>query len=85
VRAIANVPGTFRFTSTAPFYVEVGTSRGTVHRDEVAFFRHWVDERIAALEGDRSGPLGDPARKEAVLRPHREARRFFERPIGAAQ
>jgi hypothetical protein len=85
VRAIAAVPGTFRFASTAPFYVEVGASRSTVHRDDVAFFLRWVDERTAALEGDRSGPLGDPARKEAVLRPHREARRFFERLLHEAR
>jgi hypothetical protein len=81
VRAIANVPETFRFASTAPFHVEVGTTQSTVHRDDVAFFLRWIDERIAALERDRSG-LADPARKEAVLRPHREARRFFERLLG---
>jgi hypothetical protein len=81
VRAIAAVPGTFRFASTAPFYVEVGESPVTVHRDDVAFFVRWIDERIAALQNDQKGALGDLARKEEVLRPHREARRFFERQI----
>jgi hypothetical protein len=84
VRAIANVPETFRFASTAPFHVEVGATRSTVHRDDVAFFLRWIDERVAALERDRSG-LADPARKEAVLGPHREARRFFERLLGEAR
>jgi hypothetical protein len=85
VRAIANVPETFRFASTAPFYVEVGARQSTVHRDDVAFVLSWIDERIAALERDRSGSLAAPVRKEAVLRPHHEARRFFERLLREAR
>jgi hypothetical protein len=85
VRALAAVPGTFRFASTAPFYVEVGEDRASVHRDDVAFFLRWIDERIAALQDDPEGELRDPARKEAVLRPHREARQFFERLLPAAR
>jgi hypothetical protein len=77
VRAIAAVPETFRFASTAPFYVEVGSNPNRVHRDDVAFFLRWIDERIASLEASES--LSDSARKEAVLRPHRVARRYFER------
>jgi hypothetical protein len=84
VRAIADVRETFRFASTAPFHVEVGASQSTVHREDVAFVLRWIDERIAAL--DRHGSnLADPARKEAVLRPHREARRFFERLLSEAR
>src|SRR5262249_42526221 len=73
VRALAAVPETFRFASTAPFYVEVGEDRATVHRDDVAFFLRWIDQRIAALQEDPKGELRDPARKKEVLRPHREA------------
>jgi hypothetical protein len=85
VRAIAAVPGTFRFASTAPFYVEVGEGRDTIHRDHVAFFLRWIDERIAALQADQKGDLADSVRKEEVLRPHREARRFFERQLRGAR
>jgi hypothetical protein len=85
VRAIAAVPATFRFASTAPFYVEIGEARETIHRDDVAFFLHWIDERMAALQADQKGALGDPARKEQVLRPHREARRFFEGKLRGAR
>src|SRR5262249_4951129 len=74
VRAIANVAETFRFASTAPFYVEVGESGDTIRRDDVAFFLRWIDERLAALKADQRGELGDPEKKEQVLRPHREAR-----------
>jgi hypothetical protein len=85
VRVIAAIPGTFRFASTAPFFVEVGESRATVHRDDVAFFLRWIDARIAAIQGDQKGALSDPARKEEVLWPHREARRFFERQLRKAR
>jgi hypothetical protein len=83
-RAIARVPETFRFASTAPFYIEVGDRARTVHRDDVAFFLRWIDERIASLEEDRAGNLRDPAEKAAVLAPHRDARRFFKSLLQAA-
>ena len=76
VRAIARVPSTFRFASTAPWYVEVDGRPRTVHREAVEGFLRWIDERIAALE--RSPDLADPAEREEALRPQREARRFFE-------
>lgn len=85
IRAIAAVPETFRFASTAPFYVEIGGQRETIHRDDVQFFLRWIDERIAALEADRNGELADAAKKQEVLRPHREARQFFERRLGKAR
>ena len=78
VRAIAAVPETFRFASTAPFYVELGDHPRRVHRADVAYFLQWIDERIAALEEDRAGYLRNSERKAAVIGPHREARRFFE-------
>jgi hypothetical protein len=85
VRAIAAVPETFRFASTAPFYVEIGKNPDTIHREDVEFFIHWIDERIARLQADQQGGLGDPVRKEEVLRPHREARQFFERRLSGAR
>jgi hypothetical protein len=85
VRSIAAVPETFRFASTAPFHVEVGGRPGTVHRGDVQFFVDWIDQRIAALEQDAQGHVGGPERKEAVLRPHREARQFFERLLAQAR
>jgi hypothetical protein len=85
VRAIAAVRGTFRFASTAPFYVEVGESPATIHRDDVVFFLRWIDERMAALQANQTGELGEPARKQEVLRPHREARRFFEKRLSQAR
>ena len=85
VRAIADVPATFRFASTAPFYVEVGDRPRTVHRADVAFFLEWIDARISALNEDRQQRLVGPGRKAAVLEPHREARRFFEGLLRGAE
>ena len=84
VRTIAAVPETFRFASTAPFYVEIGDRPRVVRRADVTFFLQWIDERIAVLEADRQGRLRDPAQKSTVLGPHREARRFFEGLLRAA-
>jgi hypothetical protein len=85
VRAVARVPTTFRFASTAPFYVEIGDRPRVVHRADVAFFLEWIDARTAALDRDRERRLNDPGRKAAVLEPHREARRYFEDLLRVAE
>jgi hypothetical protein len=54
VRVIADRTDTFRFASTAPFYVEVGATPRRVSRSAVAFFQKWIAERIAGL---RASPL----------------------------
>ena len=45
VRALADVPHTFRFASTAPFYVEIGTEKKPVSRASAQFFFDWLQER----------------------------------------
>jgi len=76
VRAIAQVPETFRFASTAPFYVEVAGDRSTVHRKDVDFFLDWIDERIRRLEA--SPHLKSDEDRKTAVEPQRAARRFFE-------
>jgi len=79
VRAIAALPHTFRFASSAPFWVEVGDERTTIHKADVEFFLRWIDARIAVLEADEKGHLARVgAEKESVLAPHRRARRVFQ-------
>lgn len=77
IRAITRVPETFRFASTAPFYVEIGGERSTVRRADVEYFLGWIDERIETLQSSKSPDLAEPGRRESVLAPHREARRVF--------
>lgn len=49
VRAIADNPQTFRFASTAPFYVEIGAVKTSISRKSCDFFQKWAEERSAAL------------------------------------
>ena len=71
VRAIADHPQTFRFASTAPWYVEVGDSRRRVSRGSARFFLEWTEERMKRVKVD------DPDRREEVLEPHRAAHQFW--------
>ena len=41
---------TFRFASTAPWYVEVGGKPALPHREDAQFFLDWTRERTAAVE-----------------------------------
>lgn len=79
VRVIADVPGTFRFASTAPFYVEIGDKPQRLHRADIGFFIGWVEERIAQLEGKLAANPGyvTPGEHESLLAPQREALRTF--------
>lgn len=49
VRAIADNPRTFRFASTAPFYVEVGDTPRRISRRSVEFFLDWLHDRRARV------------------------------------
>lgn len=78
VRTIAKVPYTFRFASTAPFFVEIGDSKSTIHRADVDYFLQWIDERIGRIERDEKGKLPDLKQRATIVETHREARRFYE-------
>jgi hypothetical protein len=73
VRAIADVPETFRFASTGPFYVEARDQPARLSRGSAQFFVDWINERISTLK------LEDPTQREEVLRYQREALRFWEK------
>jgi hypothetical protein len=73
VRAVEDVPHTFRFASTAPYYVEIGPSKRTIHRGSVRFFLEWLDERARRVPQK----LHDPAELEEVLQYHRRAKQFW--------
>ena len=78
VRAIADNPKTFRFASTAPFYVEVGKSKQRISRSSARFFVEWVRERAGRVQ------LADPAKRAEVLQHHESARRFWEDVLSRA-
>lgn len=77
VRAISSDPTTFRFASTAPFYVEVGDRR-RISKASAQFFLDWVREGIARVKA----PEGEP--KRAVLEYHRAAEKFWGEKLAGA-
>ncbi len=78
VRAIADQPKTFRFASTAPYYVEVGPNGRRVSKGSAQFFLDWVRERMGRIR------LDDPKQREEVLAPHRAAERFWQERVRRA-
>jgi hypothetical protein len=68
VRAIADNPQTFRFASTAPFYVEIGAVKTSVSRKSCDFFQKWAEERSASL---RETLTREEERREVL--PHHES------------
>ena len=78
VRAIADNNTAFRFASTAPYYVEIGTERHHISRRSTAFFRKWIDDRIDQIERTE---LENP---EEVLKYQYKARTFWEKRFANA-
>jgi hypothetical protein len=78
VRAIADVPETFRFASTAPFYVEIGEAKRRVSKSSALFFLDWVRERIGRVKVD------EPTRRDEVLQHHRRAEEFWRDLVAKA-
>jgi len=80
VRAIADNDKTFRFASTAPFYVEVGKNKTRVSKASATFFRDWTNERIERLHA----ALKDEKQLADVLKPHGEAKAIWQALIEKA-
>lgn len=72
VRAITDVEHTFRFASTAPWYVENSSDR-RVSKASAQFFLDWVDERMDRVRKN----VTDTVQRKAVLKPHESAREFW--------
>ena len=80
IRALADVEETFRFASTAPYYVEIGAERSRISRASVQFFLDWLDERSAEVRRK----VEDPAKLASVLKYHDDARDYWrQRRISA--
>jgi len=71
LRCFAKNEKTFRFASTAPFYVEIGAEPRRISRASAQFFADWVDERMGRIK------LADPKQREEVLEPHRRAKEYW--------
>jgi hypothetical protein len=71
VRAVTTNDKTFRFVSSAPWYVEIG-DRPRVSKKSAQFFLDWLNDRTAQLK------LDDPAQRAEVLKYHDQARTFWQ-------
>ena len=78
VRAITDNTKTFRFASTAPFYVEVGPVKERISKASAAFFLNWTRERMERIKVD------DPRQRQEVLAHHLAAKRFWEERVAKA-
>lgn len=72
IRAITDNKKTFRFASTGPFYVEIGTER-RVSRKSVKFFQDWIKERQLRVK------LPEGKERDSVLSYHRQAAEFWKK------
>ncbi|MCP5517844.1 MAG: CehA/McbA family metallohydrolase [Verrucomicrobiales bacterium] len=78
VRARADVAHTFRFASTAPWYVEIGNDPRHVQRESAQFFLDWVRERRAGLQ------LDDASQRAEVVEEIARAEEFWKRKVAQA-
>jgi hypothetical protein len=74
VRAIADVTNTFRFASTAPWYVEVGGQPMKPRANDAQFFLDWSRERMAKLS---SLTEVSADQKAELLQPWRDTETFW--------
>jgi len=72
IRAIADNPKTFRFASTAPYYVEFGDPKRRVSKASGKFFLDWSRERAGRVKVD------DPDQRREVLKHHEAAEKFWK-------
>lgn len=80
LRAVADVPHTFRFASTGPWYVRIGGRPSPVRRESAQMFLDWTRQRATNLA---AALTHEPQRAEA-LQPLREAEQFWERQVAQA-
>ncbi|NIP93819.1 MAG: hypothetical protein GWO24_10320 [Akkermansiaceae bacterium] len=80
VRAIAEVKETFRFASTAPWYVEIGGAPMKVDRESALFFLEWARERKVRVEA----ALPDPAQRAEVAAAHQAAVAYWQEMVATA-
>lgn len=79
VRAVTDRKETFRFASTAPWYVDAG-GKAHISRASAKFFADWVDERIERVPLR----LNEPEKLREVLEYHEKARVFWRKRVADA-
>ena len=78
LRVLADVPETFRFASTGPFYVEIGPTPQRISKASAQFFLDWVRERVTKIK------LADTRQQDEVIQYHRAAEKFWQQKLEQA-
>src|SRR5262249_20817862 len=78
VRAITEDKKTFRFASTAPFYVEISPAKERISRASAEFFLEWTRQRIGRVM------LDDLDQRKEVLVHHFVAEKFWRDRVNNA-
>lgn len=73
VRAITDVAHTFRFASTAPWYIQGEDDSIRISRVSVDFFLDWLDSRIHSIHAE----VTDIGQRDLILGWHYQAREFY--------
>ena len=81
VRAIADVPNTFRFASTGPWHVEIGGVPMKPVRGSAEFFVAWCRDRIGEMEKVQAVTVEQRA---GLIGPWLEAERFWQEKLTLA-
>jgi len=77
IRAVTDLPKTYRFAMTGPYYVEIGAQR-RISKQDALFFLEWVYQRASQIK------LADAKQRREVLELHRKARSFWEQKLRSA-
>ena len=75
IRAVSTNRSTYRFATTAPYYVEIG-GKTRVSKSAASFFVKWVERRMVKLK--RSRYLRNKTRREAILKFQRNALQYWQ-------
>jgi hypothetical protein len=78
VRVVADNPNTFRFASTAPFFVEIGEAKRRISKASAQFFLDWIRERTLRVK------LDDAEQRSEVLKHHQMAEEFWQDQLAKA-
>lgn len=77
----SEVEETFRFASTAPWYLEIGGRPMKPQREAASFFLAWSRERLAMVRQ----ALDDPQQRNDVAAAHELAVSFWEDMLDRAE
>ena len=80
IRAITDVQHTFRFASTAPWYVESEDVKSPVKKDSAEFFLELAKQRADRVRTN----LTDPGQLRSVIEPHEAAIVFWTNRVHSA-